>query len=228
MKRLLMGLCTAAMVGLPATPAGAAPPNIYHTISNTHGFAHVVNTTGCEQTEVFVSSMAAMYAAQPGPVNKQGLTAVSVRITDICAQPAGDIGAAAAGGVVLFQADGQNLTPLLADPRLTTASITTEMPGTDGSGNAVTISLAATWTGKGPLEHSTVHNHVHYPGEGNVSATDNNLSRAATASVSVAVDGLAISGTDSSEALLTRTKSRCIEVARPGVEEFFPCFGFPG
>ncbi|ADX72276.1 hypothetical protein Asphe3_10930 [Pseudarthrobacter phenanthrenivorans Sphe3] len=227
MKRLLIGLCTAAFVGLTATPAGAAPPNIYHTISNTHGFAHVVNIAGCERTDVFVSSMAAMYAAQPGPVNKQGLTAVSVSITDICAQPAG-VGAAAVPGVVLFQADGQNLAPLLADPRLTTASITTEMPGTDGSGNPVTISLAATWTGTGPMEHSTVHNHVHYPGEGNVNATDNNLSRASTANVSVAVDGLAISGTDSSEALLTRTKSRCIEVARPGVEEFFPCFGFPG
>lgn len=32
MKRLLIGLITAAMVALTAAPAGAAP-NIYHTIS---------------------------------------------------------------------------------------------------------------------------------------------------------------------------------------------------
>ena len=29
-------------------------------------------------------------------------------------------------------------------------------------------------------------------------------------------------------AVLEQTKSRCIEVPRPGVEGFYPCFGFPG
>ena len=29
-------------------------------------------------------------------------------------------------------------------------------------------------------------------------------------------------------AVLEQTKSRCMEVPRPGVEEFYPCFGFPG
>lgn len=226
MKRLLIGLSTAAMVALTAAPAGAAP-NIYHTISSSHGSAAVVDTVGCEQTEIFVSSSVAMFAAQPGPVNKQGLTGVFVRITDVCAAAPGEIGAAAGGGVVLFQADGQNLAPLVVDPRLTTASITTELTGTDGVGNPVTISLSASWAGTAPLQHDTVSSHENFPGVGNVNSTDNNLRRAATATVSVTVNGLTAAGTDSN-AVLEQVKARCIEIARPGVEEFFPCFGFPG
>jgi hypothetical protein len=226
MKRLLIGLSTAAMVALVAAPAGAAP-NIYHTISSTHGSATVVNTVGCELTEIFVTSSVAMYAAQPGPVNKQGLTAVFVRVTDLCAAAPAGVDAAAAGGAVLLRADGRNFAPLVVDPRLTTASITTEMPGTDGNGNPVTISLSASWTGTGPLQHETANTHDNYPGEGNVNSTDNILRRAATADVTVTVDGRTASGTDSN-AVLEQVKSRCIEVARPGVEGFYPCFGFPG
>lgn len=218
MKRLLIGLFTAAMVALTAAPAGAAP-NIYHTISSTHGSAAVVETVGCERTEIFVSSMVGMFAAQPGPVNKQGLTSVFVRITDVCAAPG--------RGLVLFQADGMNFAPLEADPRLASASITTDIAGTDGDGNPVTISLSASWVGTGPLEHSTVSSHENVPGLGNVNSTNNNLRRAATSSVSVTVNGLTASGTDSN-AVLEQVKGRCIEIARPGVEDFFPCFGFPG
>ncbi|UEL29510.1 hypothetical protein [Pseudarthrobacter sp. L1SW] len=227
MKRLVLGVCTVALLSLGSGPAAAAPPNIYHTISSTHGSAAVVATAGCERTEIFVSSSLAMYAGQPGPVNKQGLTGVLVRITDICAVAPGGIGTAAGGGAVLFQADGQNMAPLVVDPRLTSASVATQLPGTDGDGNPVTISLAASWTGTGPLEHDTGHDHQNFPGVGNVNSTGNNLRRTATATVSVAVNGLTAAGTDT-EASLTQVKSRCIEIARPGVEEFFPCFGFPG
>lgn len=226
MKRLLTGLSTAALLAVGVAPAGAAP-NIYHTISSTNGFTQVVETVGCEQTQIFVDSSVAQYADQPGPVNKQGLTSVFLRITDICATTAGGVAAAAGPGVVLFEAEGQNMAPLVVDPRLTAASISTELPGTDGNGNPVTIGLAAAWTGTGPLEHSTVHNHANFPGEGNVNATDNNLRRTATAKVSVTVNGRTAAGTDS-EASLEQVKSRCIEVARPGVEDFYPCFGFPG
>ena len=218
MKRLFIGLSTAAMVALGAAPAGAAP-NIYHTISSSHGSAAVVETVGCARTEIFVSSMAGMFAAQPGPVNKQGLTSVFVRISDICAAPG--------RGVVLFEADGMNFAPLDVDSRLTSASITTDLAGTDGDGNPVTISLSASWTGTGPLEHDTLSSHENIRGVGNVNSVDNNLRRAATATVSVTVNGLTAAGTDSN-AVLEQVKARCIEVARPGVEEFFPCFGFPG
>ncbi|MHA7238846.1 hypothetical protein [Arthrobacter sp. TMS1-12-1] len=226
MKRLLIGLSSLAVVGLAAVPAAAAP-NIYHTISSSHASATLDQTVGCERTEVFVSSSVGQYAAQPGPVNKQGLTAVFVRVTDVCTAVPGGITAAAGGGTVLFQADGQTMAPLVVDPRLTTASITTRMPGTDGVGNPVSIDLSASWAGTGPLEHDTRHSHVRFPGVGNVNSTDNNLMRAASANVSVTVDGLSVAGTDS-DALLERVKARCIEIARPGVEEFYPCFGFPG
>jgi hypothetical protein len=225
----------AAAVALPlvlaplvAAPAGAAQPRIYHTISSTHGSATLAVTQGCELTEVYVSSSTAMYAAQPGPVGKQGLTAVYVRVTDECASsPALAVApAAGGGGSVVFEADVQNGAPLVVDPRLTKASVTTDLPGTDGNGEPVMVHLAATWTGTGPLEHSTVSTHTHFD-DGNVSANDNNLRREATASVAVQVAGRSVSG-QTSDALLEQVKSHCIEVPRPGAVDFYPCFGFPG
>ncbi|MGW9412436.1 hypothetical protein [Arthrobacter cupressi] len=223
MKRHAAILAALALLTLTAPPAGAQP-NIYHTIYSSHGSANVDRTDGCERVEIFLSSSVAAFASQPGPVNKQGLTGVFLRISDVCA---GLAAAAAPGGSVLFQADGQSLAPLTIDPRLETASIDAELPGTDGDGNPVTIRVSASWTGVGPLEHSTVNSHELFPGVGNVSATDNNLRRAAVATVSVAAGPYSVSGTDPN-AVLERVKSRCVEVARPGVEEFFPCFGFPG
>jgi hypothetical protein len=208
--------------------AGAAPPRIYHTIGSTSASATVTTSQGCELTEVFVSSSKAMYAAQPGPVNKQGLTSVFVRVTDSCVPTGARVGAAAGGGggPVLFEADAQNGAPLVVDPRLTRASVTTDLAGTDGEGNPVTVHLVAAWTGTGPLEHTLVSNHAH-SADGNVNATDNNLRRDASARVSVQVAGRSATGTDPG-AVIEQTRSRCIEVPRPGVEGFFPCFGFPG
>jgi hypothetical protein len=207
--------------------AGAAQPRIYHTIGSTSASAVVASTQGCELTEVFVSSSRAMYAAQPGPVGKQGLTSVFVRVTDACTSGGDRLTAAAAGGggTVLFEADAQNRAPLVVDPRLTRASVTTNLSGTDGDGTPVTVRLVATWVGTGPLEHTTVSNHDHFA-DGNVNATDNNLRRDASARVSVQVAGRSASGT-ATDAVIEQSRSRCIEVPRPGVEGFFPCFGFP-
>lgn len=218
-----------AMGLLAAGPAGAAQPRIYHTIKAADGLAFLDQTQGCERTEVYVSSSKAMYAAQPGPVGKQGLTGALVRVTDVCAVPPESPETAAptaVGGDVLFEAEGQAMVPLSVDARLTKASVTADLPGTDGEGNPVTIRLVASWVGSGPLEHSTVHNHVLYF-DGVVSANDNNLRREATAQVSVEVSGRSVSGT-ADEASLELVRSKCIEVPRPGVEGFFPCFGFPG
>ena len=209
--------------------AGAAQPRIYHTIGSTSASATIATAQGCELTEVFASSSTAMYAAQPGPVNKQGLTSVFVRVSDTCTQSPMDVHAAAGGGgggVVLFEAEAQNGAALDVDPRLTRASVTTDMAGTDSDGNPVTVRLVATWTGTGPLEHTTVVNTNHY-GDGNGSATDNNLRRDASAQVSVQVGERSAAGT-ATDAVIEQTRSRCIEVPRPGVEGFFPCFGFPG
>jgi hypothetical protein len=99
-----------------------------------------------------------MYAAQPGPVNKQGLTSVFVRVSDTCTQSPTGVYAAAGGGggsVVLFEVEAQNGAPLDVDPRLPRASVTTDLAGTDSDGNPVTVHLVATWTETGPLEHTS-------------------------------------------------------------------------
>ncbi|MDQ0095152.1 hypothetical protein [Paeniglutamicibacter psychrophenolicus] len=220
MKRSLAVVAVLALVPLGAGPAAAAP-NIYHVISSTHGGAYVAVEDGCELTEVFLSSSVGMFAAQPGPVNKQGLTDVGVRITDTC----GPVSAAAGGGgVVMFEA--RNMAKLVADPRLRNASVSTTMEGTDADGNPVTMELDAAWIGTGELEHTVISNPDHFP-EGNVVAVDNNLRRDAVADISVKVAGRSVSGTDPA-ASLELVKANCVEVARPGVEGFFPCFGFPG
>ncbi|EWT00413.1 hypothetical protein N865_15885 [Intrasporangium oryzae NRRL B-24470] len=209
--------------GLTASPAAAAQPRIYHTIKAANGFAFLDETRGCERTEVFVSSSRAMYAAQPGPVVKQGFTDALVRVTDLCALRA----AAGGGPPVVFEAEGRAMVPLTVDARLTRASVEADLPGADGAGNPVTIHLATNWTGTGALEHTSVHNHVLVPGTGVVNANDNNLRREVTARVSVTGADRAASGT-AAEASLELVKSMCIEVPRPGVEGFYPCFGFPG
>jgi hypothetical protein len=236
MKRALAAATVLAapllLAPLTTGAAGAAQPRIYHTIGSTSASATLSSTTGCELTEVFVSSSRAMYAAQPGPVGKQGLTAVFVRVSDACSTEGsgvnGGVSAAAGGGggPVLFEADAQNGAPLVVDPGLTQASVTTDLSGTDGDGNPVTVHLVAVWTGIGPLEHTTGSTHTHY-GDGNVSSTSNDLRRAASAQVSVRVAGRSAAGT-TTDAVIEQTKSHCIEVPRPGVEGFFPCFGFPG
>ncbi|MER7072500.1 hypothetical protein [Terrabacter sp. NPDC000476] len=118
MRRALVAAALAVPFALApwATPiAGAAQPRIYHTIQDTTGSAVVSATRGRELTEVFVSSSVAMYAAQPGPVGKQGLTSVFVRVRDTCAT-APLRAAAGGGGTVLFEADAQNGAPLVVDP----------------------------------------------------------------------------------------------------------------
>ena len=226
MKRVVAALLGVALLPLAAGPAQAAP-NIYHTIISTHANATLTQLDGCILSEVFVSSSVAKYASQPGPVNKQGLTAVFVRVSDTCTSTPAAAAAAPGGGNVLFQANGQNHAALTVDQRLTKASVTTSLAGEDGNGDPVTIELDASWIGTGELEHTTLSSHENIPGVGNVNATDNNLRRPAEATVSVSVDGRTITGTDSG-AVLEQVKSRCIEVAHPGVDGFYPCFGFPG
>ena len=234
MKRLwAAALTTCAMAVLTALPAGAGQPRIYHTITSNHGFAYVDASDGCARTEVFVSSSIGSYAAQPGPVNKQGLTGVFLRVTGLCEGDRPDTGsrpraaAGGGGGVVVFEAEGQNRARLVTDNRLRGASISTTIPATDGNGDPVTIRLVATWTSTGTLAHTTTHTHANL-GDGNVSSTANELSRPVNADVSVSVGGGYHVSSRAAEASLTQTKFHCLEVARPGVQEFYPCFGFAG
>lgn len=241
--RIVSAVCLALVsVAVAVAPAAVASPGtdpgIYHTIVSRLGSATASTLDGCTRTTVFASSSEAMYAAQPGPVNKQGLTSVLVLVTDACAAGPGTLAeplAAGGGEPVLYEAQGQSLAALEADQRLRSASIQTTIttadvagsPIIDSDGNQVEIVLLIEWTGTGQLEHSTVQDHVRFPGEGVVSSTSNSLMRAAAAHLEVTVGPVALD-TDTAEASLEQDKFRCVEVARPGVEEFYPCFGFPG
>ena len=222
--RLIGGLVLALVVPLgTAGPASAGPPRIYHTIRADLGYAVVDRTVGCTRTQAFVSSTVAMYAAQPGPVTKQGFTDVQVIVSDVCAAPA----AAPGGGVVIAEYSGRAAVPLSSDPRLRQASVTAQMHDVDDPG--VLITLAVRWTGVGPLDHTTTHIHNRFPGEGVISSSANDLRRAADAVVTLRVGNrVDLRSVPAAEAVLERTKSRCLENPRPGVEGFYPCFGFPG
>jgi hypothetical protein len=221
-RRLATVVAVALVVPLLGiAPASAGPPRIYHTISADLGYAVADQTVGCTRTVAFVSSTVAMYAAQPGPVNKQGLTAVLVQVFDVCGT-----GAAAVGGTLLAEYGGQVSVPLQSDPRLRQASVSARIPDDDRP--AISIVVSVVWAGSGPLEHVTSHIHNLFPGEGVVSSTDNGLRRLAEATVSVRVAGQVDLSAPAGEAVLERTKFRCLENPRPGVEEFYPCFGFPG
>lgn len=230
MERLLVSsVAGLGAVLWAASPALAGPPRIYHTITSSHGYAVLDRTVGCERTEVYVSSSVAMYAGQPGPVVKQGLTAVFVRVSDACAAaPArGAVPAAGGGGgAVLLEVDGQSPAPLRTDNRLRGASVEADIPATDSQGRAVTVHLSVRWTPAGPLEHTTTQSHANL-GDGTVSSTANDLRRPVSATVAASVEGRAVDG-PAGEAVLEQTRSRCVEVPRPGVEGFYPCFGFPG
>ena len=227
MSRAVIG----AVLGLvvPIVFAGAAvgaTPRMYHTVKSSLGYAVLVQTVGCEQTEVYVSSSVGQYAGRRGPAVKQGLTAVYVRVTDVCAVA---VTAGGGGGApVLFEADGQSPAALTVDPRLRWANVTADIPGTDQAGDRVTIALRASWVGTGELGHDPTHTHVRFPGEGVVSSTANDIGRDATASVAVRIAAQVDVQGSTTDALLQQTKSHCIEVPRPGVEGFYPCFGFPG
>ena len=45
--------------------------------------------------------------------------------------------------------------------------------------------------------------------------------------MSAGVGGYDVTATTEAASLST-IRFRCVEVPRPGVEEFYPCFGFPG
>lgn len=225
MKRsIVAGLAVLALAPLAAMPAAAGPPRHYHTITSTHGGASVTaEVEECLEAAVWVSSSVAMYASQPGPVNKQGLTGVLVQMVDTCT-PNGAGMAGGGGGAVIFESDARGMVPLVVDNRLTSARVSAALHDVDTGED---VHLTVTWTGTGPLEHSTVVTHENLQPYGVVNSTANELRRAAVAEVSVEAGGYVITGTDDG-ATLEQTKSRCIEVPRPGVEGFYPCFGFPG
>jgi hypothetical protein len=228
MSRLAVVVLVIVPVLVLAPPlAAAGQSRSYHTIVSVHGFASVTQDDGCLRTEVYVSSSDARYAAQPGPVTTQGLTALAVRVIDTCARARA---AAGGDGLVLFDGMGMVLeTPLQARPQLGRASVTAAIPlDDDVSGRTVGADLRVRWAGAGPLSHDTGHSHVRFPLAGIVNGHGNTWQRPATAEVTVDVDGVVSLTATASDAVLERVRSGCLEIRWPhytGDSNW--CFGFP-
>lgn len=225
MKRaFLASLSAGAMVAASAATASAAEPRIYHVIKDAMAYAEVteVDASGCVETSVWLTSSDAMYTGRATGLNKQDRTTVDLVVRDVCAVPEGAVAAAAGPGVVLFEASGETAVAPVIDTRLTRASVSADFVNADG----VPFSVDATWTGTGELTRSHVNNHAN-EGIGVVSSTSNELRRDAAADVTVSVGDHGVAAT-TDNAFLTTTRFRCVEVPRPGVEDYYPCFGFPG
>jgi hypothetical protein len=226
MKRALPAALGAGILMAASTAgAGAAEPRIYHTIKDTTAYAELsqLDDSGCIQTSLWISSSRAMYTGKPSGLNKQQRTTVDLVVRDVCAAaPEGELAAAAAGGEVLYEANGETAVAPRIDTRLTTATLSADFVGEDG----VPFSVDATWTGAGGLvrSHVNVHDNTR---QGVVSSTSTERRREAIADISASVGPYEVAATTDSASLST-IRFRCVEVPRPGVDEFYPCFGFPG
>lgn len=232
MKRTALAAISAvSLVPMLAVGAAAAPPRMYHNINVETAYLSSVSVEDCLQTELYVSGTTGHWAGDHGPsVKQEGPSAVFVRVLDVCSEPEG-IGPAAAPpvGDVVLEVEAQAMVGVRMDQRLTTATLSGAMDGTDHLGNPVTLQVDAHWTGTGELAHEVTRNVTHYP-EGNVAAVDNIWTREATGTATVTLPGWELSGTDEA-GVLQRVKGHCIEIPKGSKhqpEEFYPCFGFPG
>lgn len=231
LSRTGAAVASLGLLTLTASTAVASPPRMYHSVSVESASFDSVRVDGCLQTEIFAAATTGHWAGRHGPSGRQlGPTSVFVRVTDVCARPAGGIGAAAGpGGAVVLEVEATSMSiGLTTDQHLTSATASGILAGTDQDGAPVAVSMDVRWTGTGPLEHATVSHHTRLP-EGNVTAADNTWRRGATATAAVSLDGRVLTGSDEDSAV-ERVKSHCIEVptGRIPAEDFYPCFGFPG
>lgn len=222
MRRVILAAATAGvLVAASAASASAGQPRIYHVIKDTTAYAAATQVVGCLETSVWIGSSEAMYTGRPSGLNKQARTTVDIVVRDACAGPEGAVSAAAVPGGVVFEASGESAVPPVIDTRLTKASLRTEFTNGDG----VPFSVDVAWTGSGSLGRNHVNTHVN-EGIGVVSSTSNEVRRDAAAEVRVSVGGHDLTAT-TSDAFLSTLRFRCIEVPRPGTEDYYPCFGFP-
>ncbi|GAA5163565.1 hypothetical protein [Ornithinimicrobium tianjinense] len=230
LSRTSAALASLALVTMTASAAVASPPRMYHSVSVESASFDSVRVDGCLQTEIFAAATTGHWAGRHGPsVRQQGPTSVFVRVTDLCASPAGITAAAGPRGAVVLQVEATSMdVGLRTDQHLRSAVASGALEGTDQDGAPVQVGMDVHWTAAGPLEHSTLAHHTRLP-EGQVTAADNAWRRAATATATVTLDGRVLTGTDEDSAV-ERVKSHCIEVptGRFPPEDFYPCFGFPG
>ena len=70
---VVLVLATGGAAVVPGA-ASAGVPEYQRVIKARFADAALQRTTGCVQTEIFVSSSDSVFGGRPGPVNKQGLT----------------------------------------------------------------------------------------------------------------------------------------------------------
>jgi hypothetical protein len=226
MRRLLLLAPFILAAALPPATA-AAVPDYQRVITSRHADAALVSLKGCVMTEVFVSSMDGAFGGRPGPINRQGLTGVLVRQSDMCegAASMGGIGVFAAGGgsgTILFDGLGQTLDPLESTIHFDRAWVRASIPMineavADAEETVVTVDLVFTLVGD--LERDTGHLHVAAPGEGNVNSHQNTLSGSAIVSGTVVIDGDSFSFSGAQDAHLQQVKYGCQVIARPAAED---------
>jgi hypothetical protein len=219
----------AAFVIIAATPsvAVAAVPDYQRVIVSRHADAALASLDGCVLTEIFVSGMDGAFGGRPGPINRQGLTGVGVRQSDICGGAAsmGRFGIHAAGdgsGALLFDGLGQTLDPLTSNVHFSRAWLRASVPVINEASlgaEAVVVSVDLTWSVVGALDRDTGHLHVRRPGEGNVVSHQNTRMGDATVSGSVTIgdEEFAFNSVDGGH--LEEVKYGCQVVAHPTAGE---------
>ena len=215
MRRLRSLLLVVALgAAMPATVA-AAVPDYQRVISSRHADVALASLDGCVLTEIFVSGMDAVFGGRPGPIQRQGLTGVGVRQSDICTAAAslGHLGlysaGGGAGGTLLFDGLGQTLDRLGSSVRFDRAWLRAAVPVVNevASGDAEVVSVDLSWTLVGELTRDTGHLHVRVPGEGNVNSHQNTLMGDAVVSGTVTIGDQTYVFNDVVEAHLQQVKT---------------------
>ena len=231
MRRRLSILAALLAAALPMT-AVAAVPDYQRVITSRHADAALASLDGCVLTEIFVSGMDGVFGGRPGPINRQGLTGVGVRQSDICTGAAsmGGIGVFAAGGggggALLFDGLGQTLDPLGSTVHFDRAWLRADVPMVNeapGGGEAVIVSIDLTWTLIGELVRDTGHLHVRVPGEGNVNSHQNTLMGEAVVGGTVTIGDATYAFEGVEGAHLQQVKYGCQVIAHPGGEPDLSC-----
>lgn len=222
-RSIIPGISAAALalvLGAVPNVSLAAQPVREHVIVANHADAVFTTQDGCILTQVFISSMDAMFSGSPaGPVNKQGLTGVGVIRSDTCQEPQGK------GYPRVFDGLGQTLQPLVAGSApAQSASLQAVIPVTDDiSGVTHEITLDLTWAAVTPAQHDTTRSHVREPRGAIVNSAANTWMADAVAFGSVTLDGDTLVAGETYEAHLSRTKQNCLVVQHPQGGADFDC-----
>jgi hypothetical protein len=204
---------------LPAAASAHVAENQYQVISARNAYAAFFMTDGCYETQVWVSSSDGVYGGRPGPVNKQGLTSLDVVVYDTCQLSVGK------HPPIVFEAFGQDFTPLGTTPRMARAWVSTGFETADEvTGDPVSLAFSLDWQLDGELAHTTSHIHVPPSDQGVASSHENDLRGAAVAWGTLTLDGRTIELAQTSDAGLELVKGGCQVIVRPGLPSDLACY----